>query len=203
MEIDLSKKGSRIDLRKHEPALKRARIELSWKPNETDTGFDFDLDGSVFILEERQVNGSTKNQLVSDRHMVFYGNQSDPEGAVITKKDNRNGRGEGPDEIIIIEFDKFPPNVVEASLIITIHDAIARGQNFGQVPTCGLKIFNDETGTLIASLDLEEDFSLETAVQVSSFYRKDGHMGNLKNISAGYNLGLDAFVIGYGAAVKE
>jgi tellurium resistance protein TerD len=45
---------------------------------------------------------------------------------------------------------------------------------------------------------LEEDFSVETAVQVGSLYRKDGGFG-FKSVGTGYQLGLDSFVIGYGA----
>lgn len=197
MAISL-KKGGRINLAKEAPSLKRIRAELSWEPNKTNTGSKFDLDVSVFILKA----GEPNNQLIADEYMVFYGNKTSPEGAVTHKGDNKTGDGLGPDEVIFIDLPKMNPSAVEVSFIVTIHDADVRRQNFGQVPKSGIKLFDDETGELLASYDLEENFSLETAVQFGSLYLKDGGW-NFKAVGAGYNLGLGDFVVQYGGEVEE
>ena len=197
MAISL-KKGGRINLAKEAPSLKRLRAELSWEPNRTNTGHKFDLDVSVFILKQDEPN----NKLIADEYMVFYGNKICPDGAVAHKGDNKTGDGAGPDEVVLIDIPKLDSRAVEISFVVTIHDAEIRRQNFGQVPKSDIKLFDDETGELIASYDLEENFSMETAVQFGSLYLKDGGW-NFKAVGAGYNLGLADFVVQYGGEVEE
>ena len=64
MAINLSK-GARVDLAKEAPGLKKATIGLGWNPNTTDTGSDFDLDASVFMIGE---NG----KVPSEKFFVYY-----------------------------------------------------------------------------------------------------------------------------------
>lgn len=103
---------------------------------------------------------------------------------------------------MLIDIPKLDSRAVEISFVVTIHDAEIRRQNFGQVPKSDIKLFDDETGELIASYDLEENFSMETAVQFGSLYLKDGGW-NFKAVGAGYNLGLADFVVQYGGDVEE
>ena len=197
MAINL-KKGGRINLTKEAPNLKKLRCELSWEPNKTNTGSKFDLDVSVFILQP----GEPNNKLIGDEYMVFYGNKNSPEGAVSYKGDNKTGEGEGPDEIVFVDIPNIDRRAVELSFVVTIHDADVRRQNFGQVPKSGIVLFDDETGEKLASYDLEENFSLETAVQFGSLYLKDG-CWSFKAVGAGYNLGLADFVVQYGGEVED
>jgi len=79
MAINLQK-GQRIDI-----GLQNLTIGLGWDPNEG-TGYDFDLDASVFILGENK-------KLLSDNHFVFYNNLKSPNEAVVHTGDNRTYRG--------------------------------------------------------------------------------------------------------------
>ena len=197
MAINLTK-GSRINLAKEAPALKRLRVGLGWKPNETDTGFDFDLDVTAFGL---QIVGDKPDWIGSRNDpdfMVFYGNHASVDGAIVHSGDNRTGAGEGDDETIIIELDRLDPRVDEISFIVTIDEATARRQNFGQVPKSHIALYNDETGDLVARYDLGDDFSQETAVQFGSIYKREDGAWAFKAVGAGYNLGLAEFVKGYG-----
>lgn len=195
MAINL-KKGGRINLAKEAPKLKTLRVDLSWEPNKTNTGQKFDLDVSVFVLK----HGEPNNVLLSDDHMVFYGNPQTPNGAVTHKGDNRTGENEGADESIYVDLQKLEAEVEEISFVVTIHDAGPRRQNFGQIPKSSIRLFDFDTGELISSYDLEDEFSMETAVQFGSLYRKDGNWG-FKAVGAGYNLGLADFVVQYGGEV--
>ena len=47
--------------------------------------------------------------------------------------DNRTGEGDGDDEQVKVNLSAVPAQVEKISFVITIHDAEARGQNFGQV----------------------------------------------------------------------
>lgn len=197
MAINLSK-GSRINLAKEAPSLKRLRVGLGWKPNETDTGYDYDLDVTAFGL---QVVGD-KSDWIGSRNdpdfMVFYNNPSSIDGAIVHSGDNKTGQGEGDDESIMIDLTKLDKRVDEISFIVTIEEAATRRQNFGQIPKSHIALYNDETGDLIARYDLGEDFSTETAVQFGSIYKREDGAFAFKAVGNGYNLGLGEFVKGYG-----
>lgn len=195
-------KGSRINLAKQAPQLKRLRLELRWKPNITDSGAKFDLDCSVFGLKY-DANGDPKLYGKGADYMVFYNNTVSADGAVQHLGDNRSGESDAnkPAETIVVDIAKINRELNEYSFIVTIDEATARGQNFGQVPASSIRLVDDETDDVVASYDLEEDFSTETAVQFGSLYRRDDGAWSFKAVGQGYNLGLDAFVEGYGGEV--
>ena len=205
MSINLSK-GGRINLSKEAPSMKKVTIGLGWMPNTYATGEKFDLDASMFICAN-DANGDAK--LVSDSHFVFYGNPSEPEGATKHTGDSRDGANNVDfgldstgkkievDEMIHIDLSKMTAAADELSFIVTIHDAPARKQNFGQIPKSVTPIRNDDTGEVLAKYDLEDDFSTETAVQFGSLYRKDGAW-MFKAVGQGHNRGLADFVVAYG-----
>lgn len=192
MAINL-KKGDRINLSKEVPSLKRVRAGLGWSPNTFDTGADFDLDVSFFMCER---NAQDEPKLVDDNFMIFYNQLKSPDNAVVHSGDSRKGDGSGDDEIVTVELAKVDSRVVEISVIVTIHEAVARKQTFGQVSNSYIKLYDDETGKVIMTYSLEDEFSGETAVQFGSLYKKDGQW-LFKAVGAGFKAGLDAFVTKY------
>ena len=73
MSVKLSK-GHRINLSKDTPGLTKVAIGLGWDVNPTDTGTEFDLDVSVFMLGD---NG----KIPEDEYFVFYNNLKSPDGS--------------------------------------------------------------------------------------------------------------------------
>lgn len=195
MAINLDK-GGRINLSKDAPDLTKVRLGLGWDANKFDTGAGFDLDASAFVCKP---DASGNPKLVNDDYFIFYGHptKTSPDGAVHHTGDNRTGDAAGDDETITVDFSKINPEVTEISFIVTIHEAIARKQNFGQVSNSYIKLYDDATGAELAKYELEDDFSNETAVQFGSLYKKDGHW-LFKAVGAGYNKGLGDFVVAYG-----
>lgn len=187
------KKGENINLAKVAPGLSRLRVGLGWDVNKFNTGVAFDLDVSAFVC--KLVNDAPK--LISENYLVFYNNPSSPEGAVIHKGDNRTGAGDGDDETMIVDLSKLPAETADISIIVTIYDAVERGQTFGQVNRAYVKLYNDETGEVLAQYSLSDDFSRETALQFASIYRDANGEFRFKAIGAGYEAGLDAFVAEY------
>ena len=185
MGISLSK-GGRIDLAKEAPGLKNIGIGLGWDTNATDTGADFDLDASIFMI-----NGNGK--LPKDEFFVFYNNKNSPDGAADHKGDNRTGEGEGDDESIFVNLDKISPDIEEIVIVVTIDDAQARGQNFGQVTNSFVRIYDLDTNNEIAMFELDEDFSTETAIEFGRLYKKSGSW-RFKAVGTGFNSGLQGFV---------
>lgn len=193
MSISLVK-GGRINLSKEHPSLTKVRVGLGWAPNGTDTGAEFDLDASLFVCKN-DASGSPK--LIADEYFVFYGNKTSPDGAVQHTGDNRTGDAAGDDETILVDLSKLNAAADELSFIVTIYEYDVRKQNFGQVGSSYIKLYNDETGAEIAKYSLEDDFSTETAVQFGSLYKKDGAW-SFKAVGTGYKKGLGDFVTAYG-----
>ena len=190
MAINLSK-GERISLEKVAPGLKQIFIGLGWDINVTDTGEDFDIDGSIFLLDNNE-------KLISDKHFIFYNNLTspDPDKSIQQRGDNRTGAGEGDDEVIDVNLKTVPDNIVKIVLTVTIHEADKRKQNFGQVSNAFVRIVNCENEEEIIRYDLTEDFSVETALIMAELYRKDGEW-RMNAVGAGYEGGLPALVERY------
>lgn len=194
MAIDLVK-GQRVTL---DDSMKIALVGLGWDTNRYDGGLDFDLDASAFLLGE---NG----KLLRDEDFIFYNNLESRNGAVVHTGDNLTGEGDGDDEVIMINFEKLPPEIQKIAIVVTIHDADARRQNFGQVSNAYIRIAKckdefDTIGIPVLKFDLEEEFSIETALVVAEIYKRNGEW-KFNAVAAGYKGGLAAIVRSYGGNV--
>lgn len=185
MGISLAK-GQRVSLEKVSPGLKNIFIGLGWDIKATDTGSDFDLDGSAFLL-------GSNGKLVSENHFIFYNNlhSPDPDKAVRVMGDNRTGAGEGDDEVIEVDLTKVPADVEKIAIAVTIHEAEKRQQNFGQVENAFVRIVNCENQEEVIRYDLTEDYSIETSLVMAELYRKDGEW-RMNALGSGYKSGLQA-----------
>jgi tellurium resistance protein TerD len=190
MTINLSK-GQRISLDKVAPGLVQIYVGLGWDINVTDTGGDFDIDASLFLLNSNE-------KLVSEQHFIFYNNPNSPdaEQSVQQRGDNRTGAGEGDDEIIDVNLKTIPQEIDKIAIAVTIHEAEKRHQNFGQVSNAFVRIVNCQNEEEVIRYDLTEDFSVETALIMAEIYRKDGEW-RMNAVGAGYEGGLQALVNRY------
>ena len=179
MAINLTK-GQRVEI-----GLSKVGVDLGWDSNEG-SGFDFDLDASAFMLGENK-------KLPKDEYLVFYNNPESPDGSVKSSGDDTDG-GEG--ETLTIELNKVDPAVQEIIFTVTIHDAEARRQNFGQVRNSFIKIYDAQTNEEIAKYELDEDFSVETAVEFGRLYKR-GNEWKFEAMGIGYKGGLQYFVNKY------
>ena len=170
-------------------SLQKFVVGMGWDVNETDSCLAFDLDASAFIL-------GANGKVLSDKHLVFYNNLISPEGCVEHTGDNLTGAGEGDDESIKIDLSKLPSNCESITFVVTIHEAEARRQNFGQVRNAFVRIYNPVTNEEVIKYDLGEDFSIETAIEFGSLYKKDGAW-KFRAIGSGFAGGLQKFVDKY------
>ncbi|MDE5874682.1 MAG: TerD family protein [Muribaculaceae bacterium] len=183
MAINLQK-GQRVAVE-----LPKFTIGLGWDGNESSTGFDFDLDASAFIMGENR-------KILADEYFVFYNNLNSPDGAVEHTGDNRTGEGEGDDESIRIDLSKIDPRATEITFVVTIHEADQRRQNFGQVRNAFIRIYDENTGEEIMRYDLDEDFSIETAVEFGRLYKRNGQW-KFEAIGTGQKAGLAQYLEKY------
>jgi tellurium resistance protein TerD len=192
MPINLQK-GQKVDLTKGNPSLKNIRVGLGWDVNAFDSGYDFDLDASAFLVGE---NGKCP----TEKEFIFYGNLEHTSGSVKHMGDNLTGEGEGDDEQIEVDLTAIPSNIARVVFTVTIYDSDVRRQNFGQVSNAYIRIVDAATETELIHYDLGEDFSIETAVVVGELYRHNGEW-KFNAIGSGFQGGLAALCGHYGIEV--
>lgn len=186
-------KGQKVDLTKGNAGLTKITVGLGWDTNKYDGGYDFDLDAAAFLLN----NGG---KVTNDSDFVFYNNKEHSSGAVVHTGDNLTGEGEGDDEVINVDLSLVPAGIDKIDFTVTIHDAEARNQNFGQVSNAYIRVLNQANGEELIHFDLGEDFSIETAVVVAELYRHNGEW-KFNAIGSGFSGGLAALCRNFGINV--
>lgn len=192
MVISLQK-GQKIDLTKGDPSLKQIIVGLGWDTNKYSGGYDFDLDASAFLLDKNDRAGGIED-------FIYYNNLVGGNGSVKHTGDNLTGEGEGDDEQIKIDLSLVPAHVEKVAITVTIHEAISRGQNFGQVSNAYVRVVNEMNEQEILRYDLGEDFSIETALVVCELYRHQGEW-KFNAVGNGFSGGLAALCTNFGLEV--
>jgi tellurium resistance protein TerD len=189
--VSLSK-GANVSLSKEAPGLQSVRVGLGWDQRVTD-GSDFDLDASVYLLNE---GGKVR----SDADFVYFNNLKAADGAVEHHGDNLTGVGEGDDEVVSVHLGKLPPDVAKIVFGVTIYEADQRRQNFGMVANAFIRVVNGDGGTELARYDLSEDASTETAMVFGELYRH-GAEWKFRAVGQGFSGGLGPLARSYGVNV--
>lgn len=137
-------------------------------------------------------------KVANEKDFVFYNNLSSSDGSVVHTGDNRAGEGDGDDdESIKVDLSKISSSIKEIAIVVTIHEAAQRKQNFGMVRNAFIRLVNDETNTEIVRYDLEEDYSTETGLLFGRLYFKDNEW-KFSAVGTGYKEGLDGFCKQFG-----
>ncbi|MER5888604.1 TerD family protein [Streptomyces sp. NPDC001941] len=191
MSVSLAK-GGNVSLSKAAPGLSAVLIGLGWDVRTT-TGADHDLDASALLCDGG-------GRVLSDEHFVFYNNLKSPDGSVEHTGDNLTGEGEGDDESVKVDLAAVPAQVEKIVFPVSIHDAEARGQNFGQVRNAFIRVVNQADNQEIARYDLTEDASTETAMVFGELYRHGGEW-KFRAVGQGYASGLRGIALDYGVNV--
>ena len=181
-------KGQKVDLTKTNPNVKKFKVGLGWNPN-TAVGGSFDVDVSAFILGEN-------DKRVDDGHFVFYNNLKSPREFVVHNGDNTTGEGDGDDETLVVDFSKVSPEDKQIVFVVTIHGGVEKNQNFGQVSGSYIRICDDTSGEEILKYDLNEDYSVETAMVFGKIYEKDGEF-KFEAVGTGMKGGLQDYLNQY------
>ena len=191
MAVSLSK-GGNVSLSKEAPGLSEVIVGLGWDPRVTD-GTEFDLDASVFIVGE-------SGKVLDDNSFIFYNNKKSTDGSVEHMGDNRSGAGEGDDEQVTVKLTGLAATVKKLVFAVTIHDAEARKQSFGQVSNAYIRVINKADGKELARYDLSEDASTETAMIFGEVYRS-GEEFKFKAIGQGFAGGLKPLAEAHGVSI--
>ena len=182
-------KGANLSLSKTDPSLSKLLIGLGWDPRATD-GTEFDLDASAFLL-------GSSGKVRSDADFIFYNQLKSADGSIEHTGDNRTGAGDGYDELLKVDLSRVPADIDKVVFTVTIHEADARKQNFGQVGGAFIRIVNEVTGAEVVRYDLAEDASTETGMIFAELYRNNGEW-KFRAIGQGYAGGLKAVANSFG-----
>ncbi|VWB67906.1 TerD family protein [Burkholderia lata] len=191
MAVNLSK-GGNVSLSKEAPGLSEVVVGLGWDPRVTD-GTEFDLDASIFVTGE-------SGKVLSDASFIFYNNKKSADGSVEHLGDNRSGQGDGDDEQVNVKLTGLATDVKKLVFAVTIHDAEARKQSFGQVSNAYIRVVNKADSKEIARYDLSEDASTETAMIFGELYRHNDEF-KFKAIGQGFTGGLKPLAEAHGVSI--
>lgn len=188
MGVSLAK-GGNVSLTKEAPGLSDVLVGLGWEPRATD-GAAYDLDASVFVLGE-------SGKVLDDASFIFYNNKALANGSVVHQGDNTTGAGDGDDESVVVKLNGLDAAVKRLVFAVTIHDAEARKQTFGQVSNAYIRVVNKADGKELARFDLSEDGAVETAMNFGELY-KHGDEWKFKAIGQGFAGGLAPLAASFG-----
>ncbi|MFI6170242.1 TerD family protein [Nocardia sp. NPDC051052] len=191
MSVTLAK-GGNVSLSKQAANLSKVAVGLGWDTRTT-TGADYDLDASALAT-------GPDLKVLSDQHFVFYNNLRSPEGSIEHTGDNLTGEGEGDDEVINVDLSATPPTITNIFFPVSIHDADARSQSFGQIRNAFIRVTDAATGVELARYDLTEDASTETAMVFGELYRHNNEW-KFRAIGQGYASGLAGIARDYGVHI--
>ena len=191
MSIDLSK-GQKVNLSKAGgDSLKKVLMGWGWDvKTDGSGGNDFDLDAMAFLL-------GTDGKVLNNDAFIFYSNKT--AAGVTLSEDNQTGEGEGDDETIIIELDAVDAAVEKIAIIVNIHEATGRGQNFGQVDNAVCRIVNADSDEEIALFDLSFDADTSTALLFGELIKRNGQW-YFSAVGTGFTDGLDKICANYGVS---
>ncbi|EAY29484.1 TerD family protein [Microscilla marina] len=185
MAISL-KKGGTFNLSKKEPGLEKIMIGLGW---EVKPGNSVDLDASVFML-------GSNGKLISEEYFVFYNNLKSPDGSLQHTGDNRSGKGDDDDEMILANMPLINADVTEILITVSIHEADARRHNFGLLDEAYIRIVDVSTQREILRYDLDAEFTNNTDVEFGKLHRASGEWSFIAS-GIGSNQGLQGYVDAY------
>ena len=170
------RKGQKIDLTKHNPQLSILIVQFGW-----DAANNFEIDHSAFLL-------GTNGKVKVDEDFIFYNNPRHETGGVEYV--------ENPAQINV-DLSKIPNDLTKIEFTLTIYDADIKAQNFSQVNGAYISIVDVQNNIELLRFDLNENFSVETAIIAGEIYRHKGAW-KFSAVGAGFSGGLESLCKNFG-----
>lgn len=178
MSINLQK-GQRIDLTKGNAGLNEIMVGLGWDPAEqpkSGGGFlgglfgggggktaNVDCDASVILLKN--------DRLAAREDVVYFGNLTVLNGAIVHTGDNLTGAGDGDDEQIVMKLKSIPTDYNRLIFVVNIYDAANRNQHFGMIRNAFIRIVDKSTGKELLKYNLTDDYANQRTLITGEIYR--------------------------------
>lgn len=189
------RKNEKVSLKKHGKNFDEIKIGLGWHAAERG-GATYDLDASAFMLTENgKVHGADD--------FIFYGHTDNDSKSIHHMGDDLvGGDGNDDDEVIMAHLKKIPSYIDKVLIVVSIYDARAKRQTFGEVDSAYIHIIDAKTNDEISRFDLTEDYSTSTAIEVAALVR-DGNSWYFEAVGSGKMEELGDICRRYGLAVAD
>ncbi|MDQ7090886.1 MAG: TerD family protein [Methylococcales bacterium] len=165
-----------------------ALITVEWI-KKSDNEIELDIDASAFMLTD-------KNKIRQDEDFVFYNQSKSLDGSfeliTATKEYTQDFN------VLLNQIDE---GINKIALVLTIHEAQERQQNFEILEKIVIKVINP-IGKLELLSYVLDDAEEETALILSEMYRHNGEW-KFKAIGQGYINGLDVLANNFGVDVSD
>lgn len=157
------KRGGEINLTLKDPTLKNILVGVGWdlRAFESDP---LDLDASIFLLDRNE-----KTRLNQD--FVFYNNLNGSDGAVKHLGDSRTGAGDGDDEIMTINLQALPFDILKIVFVLSIYADETKNHDFSMVKNVYFRVVNNENQHELFRYELDEELSGEEGLIIAEIER--------------------------------
>ncbi|MBC8741823.1 TerD family protein [Paraburkholderia sp. UCT31] len=197
-------RGDRVNLSKESGGKQHFRVALGWeespRPGEK---IDLDVSLFGLADSGELKDGKPVMKLIDDRWFVFYNSETrtsdntttfvdeneekkglpaSPCLGIIHSGDNQTGNAAGANgdaETVFFDGAALDARVALVPLIVSRYqkplDVRRYGKlTFGQVQQAYVRVYNEDSGDLLAQYMLSEDFKSDISVHAGSFYRENG-----------------------------
>ena len=197
MSIILAK-GTQLNLSKSTNTTS-FRIGLGWDLTEAKnlTG-EFDLDVSICGLELDSNQG--KSLAKDDSYFIFYNNTKSVCGGIIHSGDNKTGQGDGDDESLVVDFSKLNSKITELAIVVSIHDAMTRLQNFGMAKNSYIRVIDTTKNQEVCRYTLNDNYGEAISLHIGSLVRV-GDSLEFRAVGEGYAQELSGLLQKFGYQV--
>jgi len=177
MGINLQK-GQKIDLTKGSAGLSSVMVGLGWDEAGKEEGgllklsrsapVAIDCDASVILC------GADGKSSKSD--LVYFGNLTGADGAIVHQGDNLTGEddGKGDDEQIFVSLSTIPKRIDKLVFVVNIYDANAKKQHFGMIKNAYIRLVDTANKKELCRFNLSENYDGMTGLVVGEIYRYQG-----------------------------
>ncbi|UHA74801.1 TerD family protein [Paenibacillus sp. 481] len=183
-------KGQKADVTKGNTNVNQVVVGMGWR-----TGGSVELDFSTFLL---RADGKVER----DEDLIFYSNPTGAAGSVTVKSQNEAYGGITDQAQVSIKLRQVPHEIERIAFSLTVYDGEQRRQNFGMVEHTYIRIMDEATGTELLRYDIDNNFSVETAVVVGELYKYKSEW-KFSAVGSGYKGGLSALCTSFGIEVKD
>jgi tellurium resistance protein TerD len=154
-----------------------------------------DLDASVFLLDR-------EDKTRVDEDFIFYNNLQGSDGAVKHMGDSRTGAGDGDDEMMNINLQALPFDVMKIMFVLSIYPNETQEHDFSMVRNVYFRIANNTNNHEIFRYELDDELSGEEGLMIGELERI-GTDWVFRAIGDTVEGGLNAIAENYGIIVAE
>jgi len=164
-------------------------INLEWTPNDFLSSESFDVDLTVFLL-------NNEGKVTSEHDFIFFNNLTNEDQSVTHSGDNIEQQDGKLKEEVKIKLDELAEDYQRVVFAVSIN-MDEKNINFGQISNAKLAVSDFNTKESVISYDLTEDFSFDTAIVMGEFEREEDEwtfksliqsFNNLEEISERFGL---------------